>query len=436
MERVKTIIMGAAGRDFHNFNVFFRNNEMFEVIAFTATQLPNIDKRTYPPELSGHLYPEGIQIISEEDMAKLIIEYDVSNVVLAYSDLSHVDVMHKASQVLACGADFMLLGTNSTMLEAKVPVVSICAVRTGCGKSQTTRKVCEILQNKGKKLAVVRHPMPYGNLAEQVVQRFATLEDLDKHNCTIEEREEYEPHIVRGNIVYAGVDYEKILRQAEKEADIIVWDGGNNDFSFYKPDLQIVVVDPHRPNHELQYYPGETNFRMADVIVINKINTAKAEDVQVVENNIKEVAPKAMVIKAASPITVDDPSLIKGKRVAVVEDGPTVTHGGMAFGAGRIAAEIFGAAEIIDPRPSAVGSIKDTFDENEHLVDVIPAMGYSYEQIRELEKTINSIDCDVVVSGTPIDLSMIIQPKKPIIRVRYELKEMDKPTLEDALMNF
>ncbi len=436
MERIKTIIMGAAGRDFHNFNVFFRNNEMYDVVAFTATQLPNIDERTYPPELSGSLYPEGIQIFSEEDLPNLIKDQEVSNVVLAYSDLSHVEVMHKASRVLACGADFMLLGPKSTMLEAKVPVISICAVRTGCGKSQTTRKVCKILQNKGKKLIVVRHPMPYGNLAEQVVQRFATLEDLDKYKCTIEEREEYEPHIIRGNIVYAGVDYEKILRQAEKEADIIVWDGGNNDFPFFKPDLHIVVVDPHRPNHELQYYPGETNFIMADVIVINKMDTAKAEDVHLVEKNIEEGAPKAIVIKAASPITVDDPSLIKGKRVVVVEDGPTLTHGGMPFGAGRIAAENFGAIDIIDPRPSAVGTIKDTFDESEHLVDVIPAMGYSSEQIRELEKTINSIDCDVVISGTPIDLSRILRLEKPIIKVKYELKEIDKPTLEDALKDF
>jgi predicted GTPase len=436
MAKQKIIIMGAAGRDFHNFNVYFRDNEEYEVVAFTATQIPGIDDKKYPFELAGGLYPNGIPIYSEDDLAKLIKKYDVKEVILAYSDLSHEDVMHKASKVLSCGADFRLMGTKNTMIASKVPIISICAVRTGCGKSQTTRKVCDILRSKGKKVVAIRHPMPYGDLVKQSVQRFETLDDLDKNDCTIEEREEYEPHINQGTIVYAGVDYGQILAKAEKEADIIVWDGGNNDFSFYKDDLLIVVMDPHRPNHEILYYPGETNFRMADVLIINKIGTASRENVNILRNNIEKINPDAKIIEAESTISVDDPQMIRGKRVLVVEDGPSVTHGQMPYGAGEIASEKFHAAETVDPRPHAVGSIKEIFEKYPHLEKILPAMGYSDEQITELQETINAVDCDVVVAGTPIDLSRVVTVNKPIVRVKYELQEIGEPNLKTVLEDF
>jgi predicted GTPase len=436
MAKKKVLIMGAAGRDFHNFNVYFRNNEEYEVVAFSATQIPGIDDKKYPPELAGDLYPNGIPIYPEEDLAELIENHGVEEVVLAYSDLSHEAVMHKASKVLASGADFWLMGTKNTMLPSKVPVISVCAVRTGCGKSQTTRKVCDILRSKGKKVVAVRHPMPYGDLVKQTVQRYETLEDLDKHECTIEEREEYEPHINQGTIVYAGVDYGKILSQAESEADIIVWDGGNNDFSFYKDDLLIVVLDPHRPNHEMLYYPGETNFRMADVLIINKIGTATRENVNILRKNIEKINPKAIVIEAESTISVDDPQQIRGKRVLVVEDGPSVTHGQMPYGAGEIASEKFHAAETVDPRPHAVGSIAETFEKYPHLEKILPAMGYSDEQVAELQETINATDCDLVLAGTPIDLARVVSVNKPIIRVNYELQEIGEPNLDTVLKDF
>jgi predicted GTPase len=428
--------MGAAGRDFHNFNVFFRDNQEFEVVAFTATQIPGIDDKKYPAELAGSLYPEGIPIHSEDDLAQIIKEHDVNQVILAYSDLSHEDVMHKASKVLACGADFRLMGTKNTKISSKVPIISICAVRTGCGKSQTTRKVCDILKAKGKKVVAIRHPMPYGNLVVQAVQRFENYEDLDKHDCTIEEREEYEPHINQGIIVYAGVDYGRILAKAEAEADIIVWDGGNNDFSFYKDDLLMVVMDPHRPNHEMRYYPGETNFRMADVLIINKIGTATRENVNILRNNIVDINPDALVIEAESTISVEDPTMIKGKRVLVVEDGPSVTHGQMPYGAGEIASEKYHAGETVDPRPHAVGSIKETFEKYPHLEKILPAMGYSDEQIADLQETINAVDCDVVVAGTPIDLARVVSVNKPIVRVKYELQEIGEPNLETVLKDY
>ncbi len=436
MAKKKIIIMGAAGRDFHNFNAYFRVNEDYEVVAFTATQIPGIDDKRYPMELAGPNYPKGIPILPEEDLVNLIQEHDIDEVILAYSDLSHEAVMHKASIVLAAGADFRFMGTKSTMLSANVPIISICAVRTGCGKSQTTRKVCEILKAKKKKVVTIRHPMPYGNLVKQAVQRFETMDDLDKHDCTIEEREEYEPHITKGIIVYAGVDYGKILAEAESEADIIVWDGGNNDFSFYKPNLQIVVLDPHRPNHEIRYHPGESNFRMADVLIINKIGTASRENINILRNNMENINPEAIVIEAESTISVDDPSLIRGKKILVVEDGPSVTHGEMPYGAGEIAAEKFHAAEIIDPRPHAVGSIKEIFEKYPHLERILPAMGYSDKQIEELEQTINACECDVVVAGTPIDLTRVVSVNKPVVRVRYELQEIGEPNLETVLKDF
>ncbi len=432
----KVVIMGAAGRDFHNFNVFFRDNTEYEVVAFTATQIPGIDDKRYPSELSGSLYPSGIPIVSEEDLPDLIRENEISQVVFSYSDISHEEVMHKASLVLSLGADFKLLGTKSTMLSSKVPVISICAVRTGCGKSQTTRRICDILRTKGKRVVAIRHPMPYGNLVAQAVQRYETMEDLDKHDCTIEEREEYEPLINSGIIAYAGVDYQKILLEAEKEADIIVWDGGNNDFSFFKSNLYIVVMDPHRPNHEIRYHPGETNFRMGNVLIINKIGTATRENINILRNNIEKINPDAIVIEAESTINVDDPSQIRGKKVLVVEDGPSVTHGEMPYGAGEIAAEKFHANEIVDPRPHAVGSIKETFEKFPHLSNILPAMGYTDQQISELEKTINSCECDVVVTGTPIDLAKVISVNKPIVRVKYELQEIGEPNLEAVLKNF
>ncbi|MBN1264209.1 MAG: GTPase [Anaerolineales bacterium] len=433
MGRTKTLIMGAAGRDFHNFNVYFRDNEETEVVAFTATQIPNIDDRKYPAVLAGKLYPDGIPIFPESELTSLIEKYNVEQVVFSYSDVPYTYVMSKAAVVNAAGADFQLMGTNRTMLESSKPVVAVCAVRTGCGKSQTTRRVSLILREMGFKVAAVRHPMPYGDLARQAVQRFETYADLDKHECTIEEREEYEPHIDNGVIVYAGVDYEAILRQAEKEVDIVLWDGGNNDFSFYKSDLYITVVDPHRPGHELSYYPGETNARLADIFIINKVDTAAPENIYTVRENLQNLNPDAVVIEAASPLFVDDPGAIRGKRVLVVEDGPTLTHGGMKYGAGWVAATRFGAAEIVDPRPFAVGSIADTYKKYPDTGMILPAMGYGEQQMRDLEKTINASDVDLVVSGTPIDLTRIIKVSKPMQRVRYELQEIGQPTLEDLL---
>ena len=425
--------MGAAGRDFHNFNVYFRNNKNYEVVAFTATQIPDIAGRKYPAELSGPLYLEGIPIYSEEELPNLIREKQINQVILAYSDLPHQYVMDKASIVLANGADFRLMGPKSTMLKSNLPVVSICAVRTGCGKSQTTRKVTDILKKKGYKIAVIRHPMPYGDLREQIWQRYETYADLDRYNCTIEEREEYEPHLDRGNILYAGVDYQEILTRAEKDVDIIVWDGGNNDLPFYKPDLHIVVTDPHRAGHEMTYYPGETNLRMADVVVMNKIDTADLDKINQLRENIHKLAPEAILIEAASPLTIDHPELIRGKRVLVVEDGPTLTHGEMKYGAGVVAAQKYGAKEIIDPRPYAIGTIKDTYTKYPGIGALLPAMGYGKKQIQELEDTINAVDCDIVIIGTPIDLSRIIKINKKSIRVKYELQEIGKPNLEEVL---
>jgi len=430
---IKTIIMGAAGRDFHNFNTFFRGNKDYEVEAFTATQIPDIEGRLYPPELAGDLYPKGIPIRAEEELTALIKEHGVEQVVFAYSDVPHEYVMHKASLVIAAGADFRLLGTRETQVKSKVPVVSVCAVRTGAGKSQTTRRVSLILREMGYKVAAIRHPMPYGNLVRQEVQRFANYDDLDEHECTIEEREEYEPHIDNGVIVYAGVDYEKIVRQAEQEVDIILWDGGNNDFSFYVSDLQIVVADPHRPGHESKYYPGETNALLADVFVLNKVDTADPDAVIQLRENLRQLNPDAIQIEAASPLFVDDPASIKGKRVLVVEDGPTLTHGEMAYGAGYVAARRFGAAEIVDPRPFAVESIAATYEKYPTTGPVLPAMGYGEKQMKELEETINAADVDLVIIGTPIDLTRVIKINKPYQRVRYELQEIGQPTLEDIL---
>ncbi len=427
------IIMGAAGRDFHNFNVYFRDNPAYQVVAFTATQIPNIEGRVYPALLAGSLYPQGIPIYPEDELPRLVQEHQANQVIFAYSDVSHETVMNKASLVLARGADFRMLGPQATMLESSKPVVAVCAVRTGSGKSQTTRAVAGILKAMGQRVVVVRHPMPYGDLTRQIVQRFAEYEDLERNNTTIEEREEYEPHLTRGTIVYAGVDYEKILRRAEEEADIVLWDGGNNDFPFFKPDLLIVVADPHRPGHELTYYPGETNLRMADVVIINKIDTASAENIHRVRGNVRAVNPKATVIEAASPIFVDDPGAIRGHRVLVVEDGPTLTHGDMAYGAGVVAARKYGASEIIDPRPYAVGSIKETFAKYPSTGPVLPAMGYTEEQRKELEETINSTPADLVLIATPIDLRRIINIQPPTDRVRYELQEIGQPTLTDVL---
>lgn len=433
MAKIKVIIMGAAGRDFHNFNTYFRDNESYDVVAFTAAQIPNISDRKYPVELAGKQYPDGIMIHPEADLVSLIHEKKVEQVVFAYSDISHIDLMHKASIVLANGADFRLMGNPAIMLQSTRPVISVCAVRTGAGKSQTTRKICRFLKKKGLRVVAVRHPMPYGDLIKQAVQRFAAYDDLDKNDCTIEEREEYEPLIDNGIVVYAGVDYEKILREAEKESDVIVWDGGNNDIPFYRPNLHIVMADPHRPGHEMTYHPGETNVRMADVVVINKVNTADRKDILTVKENVRKLNPDALIIEAASPIKVDNPSMICGKRVLVVEDGPTVTHGGMTYGAGTIAAEDNGAAELVDPRKYAVGSIAETFHKFPNLGPILPAMGYSGAQVRELEETINRTDCDVVVAGTPINLNRVIKVNKPIVRVHYELAEIGHPTLEEYI---
>ncbi|MCK4367825.1 MAG: GTPase [Thermoplasmata archaeon] len=428
--------MGAAGRDFCLFNYNFRDNEDYEVVAFTAAQIPDIVDRRYPPSLAGKLYPEGIPIHPEEDLRKLMREHDVDEVVFAYSDVPHEDVMHKASIATANGADFVLMGTRKSMIESQVPIISVCAVRTGAGKSQTTRKITQILLDKGRKVVVIRHPMPYGDLEKQAVQRFETYEDLDRYDTTIEEREEYEPHIDRGIVVFAGVDYEKILREAEKEAEIIVWDGGNNDTPFFKPNLQIVLTDPHRAGDEVGYHPGEANVLMADVIIVNKVETAKPDDVERVKQNVRRLNPDAVLIEAASPIMVRDTEPIHKKRVLVIEDGPTVTHGDMEYGAGTIAARRFGASEMVDPRPHAVGSIKETLKKYPHLGNLLPAMGYTDQQIKELEETINAVDCDVVVSGTPIDLRRILSVDKPVVRVRYELLEIGRPNLDDILDDF
>ncbi len=436
MPKQRVLIMGAAGRDFHNFNTYFRDNPGYRVVAFTATQIPDIEGRKYPAALAGKLYPRGIPIEAESELDRLIAAHKVDDVHLAYSDLSHEYVMQKASQVLAAGANFVLLGPDDTMIKSRKPVVSVCAVRTGSGKSQTSRKVATILKEKGRRVAAIRHPMPYGDLVKQKVQRFATYADLDKHETTIEEREEYEPHIDRGIIVYAGVDYGAILRQAEKEADVILWDGGNNDFSFYRSDLEIVVADPHRAGHELSYYPGAVNFRRAKVIVINKMDTATPEGIATVLASAKAVNPKAILIRANSPTIVKDGGRITGKRVLVIEDGPTLTHGGMKYGAGIVAARKYGAAQIIDPRPFAVGSIKKTFEKYNHLAEVLPAMGYGDKQCRELAQTIEAIDCDLVVSATPIDITRVITVSKPILRVGYELEEIGTPTLKDVLKKF
>jgi len=433
----RIIIMGAAGRDFHNFNTYFRDNEDYDVIAFTATQIPGIYGRKYPSELSGRLYPEGIPIYPEEDIQKLIKENDIDIVIFAYSDLPNSYVMEKSALVNAAGADFILMGTNNTMIKSTKPVIAVCAVRTGCGKSQVSRKLSEIFRSKGHSVACIRHPMPYDkDLAMQTVQRFATYEDLDRYNCTIEEREEYEPYIDMGSVIFAGVDYEKILREAEKEADIIIWDGGNNDFPFIKPDLWITITDPHRAGHELSYYPGELNARIADIILINKVNTAKKEDIEIVRSNIKKINPDAQIIDGISTIIADDKDIIKDKRVLVIEDGPTVTHGGMKYGAGKIAAERWGAKEIIDPRPYAVGSITDSFNKYTHLSNILPALGYGSKQIEELEQTINKSDSDIIVSGTPIDITRVLKTNKTIVRVRYGVGEETSKELEKIVEAF
>lgn len=433
---INVVIMGAAGRDFHNFNVYFKMNPHYRVVAFTGAQIPDIAGRVYPPELAGPNYPDGIPIVAEEELPGIIRKYDVERVVFAYSDVSHDYVMQKASRVLSSGADFMLMGPKATMLSCRRPVVSVCAVRTGAGKSQTTRKVVRILKEAGFSAAVVRHPMPYGDLSKQACQRFSRFEDLDLHQCTVEEREEYEPHIAAGNVVYAGVDYHRILRAAEAEAQVIVWDGGNNDLPFFRPDLHIVVADPHRPGHEVGYHPGETNLLMADVVVINKVDTADGKAVALVRRNVEKMNPGATIIEAASPIFVDEPALLRGKRALVVEDGPTLTHGEMAYGAGVVAAKRYGASEIVDPRPYAAPDIAEVYKKYQHLGAVLPAMGYGPRQIRDLEATINSADCDVVVVATPVDLRRFVRTNKETVRVRYELQEIGYPSLADVLAPF
>jgi len=430
------LILGAAGRDFHNFNVWFRNNPDYHVVAFTATQIPDIAGRRYPPELAGHFYPEGIPIFEEKDLEKLIAEYKIEAVVFSYSDISHQNLMHLGSRAVAADADFWLLGTEHTQIKSSVPVISVCAVRTGCGKSPVSRLVAAELRRHGRRPVVIRHPMPYGDLAAQAVQRFATMEDLDLQQCTIEEREEYEPHIIHGTVVYAGVDYERILRKAEKEADVILWDGGNNDTPFYASDLEIVVVDPHRPGHELSYFPGEVNLRRADAIVINKVDTAEQRDVETVRQNIKLHNPKAAVFEMACRVAVPEPDLVKGQRVLVVEDGPTLTHGEMPYGAGVVAARHYGAAELVDPRPYAVGSIRGTYERYRHLTTLLPAMGYSAMQRHELEETIRRTPCDLVLIATPIDLARVIKLDRPNLRVTYEVEELTKPGLAELLVKF
>jgi predicted GTPase len=429
----KVLIMGAAGRDFHNFNVLYRDNPAYQVVAFTATQIPNIEGRRYPPELAGHLYPEGIPIEPESELVELVRKHQVDEVDFAYSDVSHEYVMHRASMAIAAGANFILHGHRQTMIHSSRPVITVCAVRTGAGKSQVTRRVSAILREKGRRVVVIRHPMPYGDLVAQRVQRFASYEDLDRYHCSIEEREEYEPHLKVGTIVFAGVDYEAILREAEKEADVILWDGGNNDLPFYVPRLHLVVADPHRVGHELRYHPGEANLRMADVVIINKCSTAPKENIEQLRKNVHDITPSARIIEAASPITVDNPSLIQGKRVLVIEDGPTLTHGEMKFGAGVVAARTLGARELVDPRKFAAGSIADVYAKYPDIGPLLPAMGYGEQQVRDLERTINAVDCDTVVIGTPIDLARIIEIKRPSVRVRYELEERGRPTLKEVL---
>jgi predicted GTPase len=439
MSRTRTIILGAAGRDFHNFNTLYRKDDSYEIVAFTATQIPDIDGRKYPSELAGNLYPEGIPILDEGQLEDIILKENIQLCVMSYSDLHDSTVMALASRVNAAGADFTMIGAGRTMIKSTKPVIAITAVRTGCGKSQTTRRVVEVLSAAGKKVVAIRHPMPYGDLVRQAVQRFATIDDLKKHDCTIEEMEEYEPHITRGNIIYAGVDYEAILREAEKEADIILWDGGNNDTAFYAPDLTITVADPHRPGHEISYYPGQTNLRLADVVVINKIDSAYPEDVEEVRKNIRRVNPNARIIDGASPVSVDRPELVNGKRVLVVEDGPTLTHGEMEFGAGFVAADKYGAAEFVNPVPYAVGSIRDTFSKYYPGIEetnILPAMGYGEAQMKDLEETINAVDCDTVVIGTPIDLARVVKINKPTVKVTYDLQEIGKPDLGDVLKPF
>ncbi len=432
----RIIIMGAAGRDFHNFNVHFKSNRAYEVVAFTAAQIPGIECRIYPPELAGEAYPQGIPVYPEEELPRLIEEMGVDVVFFAYSDVSNQEVMRKASQVLSCRADFCFLGLNDTMLKAKVPVISVCAVRTGSGKSQTSRQIAKILKNKGLKVVVMRHPMPYGDLRRQVWQRFASFADLDKYHCTIEEREEYEPHLANGIIVFAGVDYVRVLEEAQNEAEVIVWDGGNNDLPFLKPDLHVVVADPHRAGHELTYYPSEVNLRLADVVIVNKVDSAEPAKVEQVKANVRQVNPEALILEAASPISVDTPRIVKGKRVLVVEDGPTVTHGNMPFGAATIAANRFGAAEIVDPRPHAVGSLKDAFERYPHLGAVLPALGYGDEQVSDLKATIDATPCDLVLVGTPIDLGKLIHLNKPTVRVKYELQVLGQVSLEELIGDF
>ena len=433
MAKSNVLIMGAAGRDFHNFNVFFRDNENYNVVAFTATQIPNIEGRVYPSELAGKLYPNGIKIYEEKELVDLIHKLNVNEVVFSYSDVPFEYVMTKASIVNAAGVSFRLLGGEETMIKSTKPVIAVLAVRTGCGKSQTSRRIVKLLEDAGKKVVAVRHPMPYGDLVKQKVQRFATLEDLKTHECTIEEIEEYEPHVARGGVIYAGVDYEAILREAEKEADVILWDGGNNDMSFYKPDVTVTVVDPHRPGHEMRYYPGNTSLRMADVVVVNKVDSASVEGIEEVHRNVKLVNPTAIMIDANSPLTVDSPELIKGKRVLVVEDGPTLTHGEMKYGAGTVAAQRLGAKEIVDPRPYTVASITATYQKYPNIGMLLPAMGYGDEQIKDLEQTINNTECDSVIIGTPIDLGRILKINKPSTRVMYELEEIGAITLGTIL---
>ncbi len=436
-KKQKVIIMGAAGRDFHNFNVYFRNDPRYQVQAFTAFQIPGIAGRTYPPELAGELYPDGIPIFDEAELPELIGRFGVDEVIFAYSDVPHVEVMHRAALVNSLGADFRLMGADSTTVRSSKPVISVCAVRTGCGKSQTSRRITEILRSRGKSVAVIRHPMPYGaDLNDQRCQRFETLADLNRHQCTIEEREEYESHINKGNLVFAGVDYEEILRVAEKEADVILWDGGNNDIPFYESDLRIVIVDPHRPGHELLYHPGETNLRMAQVLIMNKVNTADAAGIAQVEENARRMNPGALLLKADSEVHVADEAAIKGKRVLVVEDGPTLTHGEMTYGAAHVAAREFGAAAIVDPRPYAVGSIRGVFEKYTHLTDVLPAMGYGEQQVSELQATIDAVPCDLVLVGTPFDLAALINIRHPKMRVTYELDKNTTVALEGLIDRF
>jgi len=440
MSKKNVVIIGAAGRDFHNFNTYFRGNEDYDVVAFTAAQIPDIDGRRYPAELAGQdLYPEGIPILAEEELENIIKNKNVDLCVFSYSDVTYKHVMTMSARVNAAGANYMLLGPADTMVKSTKPVISVVATRTGCGKSQTSRKVIEYLMAKGLKVVAIRHPMPYGDLIAQKVQRFAEVDDLEKHKCTIEEMEEYEPHVVRGNVIYAGVDYEAIVREAEKDpngCDVILWDGGNNDFSFYTPDLTITVADPHRPGDEVNYYPGEVNLRMADAVIINKMDSASPEGVQTVRESIAAVNPKAIVIDGASPIKVDDPEIIRGKKVLVVEDGPTLTHGGMKLGAGTIAAQKYGASECVDPRPFIVGKLKETFEIYPNIGQLLPAMGYGEEQRKDLEETINNTECDAVIIGTPIDLNRIVNIKKPNTRVYYDLQEIGEPTLGGILGEF